>query len=85
MQGSREHYLKIKAFIYKLDRGRCHLCGENVSYEDAVLDHIIPTAVSGRGAIESSDEYWNLRIAHRHCNIKRGAAKVAGQLRLHFI
>ena len=83
MQASRERYLKMKAFIYKLDKGRCHLCGSSVEYKDAVLDLIIPKAISGRGSVECSDEYWNLRLAHNACNFARGAAKVAGQLRLH--
>ena len=80
---SKVRYLKIKAFIYELDKGKCHLCGGKVKYDDAVLDHIIPISISGRGDIESSDEYWNLRLAHNSCNRKRGAAKEAGQLRLH--
>jgi len=75
-------YKDLKPLIYKLDRGRCHICGKRVSYHEAVLDHIIPYAISGRGNILSSDECWNLRLAHRTCNIKRQAAKIAGQLRL---
>jgi len=77
-----KRYKAIKTFVYKLDNGKCHICGGKVKYDDAVLDHIIPKAVSGRGDTETSDEYWNLSLAHRKCNIIRGAAKTPGQLRL---
>ena len=79
---NRKEYLKLKDKVYALDRGCCHICGRHISYEDATLDHIIPTAISGRGNIESPDEYWNLRLAHQQCNWRRSAAKIPGQLRL---
>lgn len=79
---SRKTYLKLKDTIFALDKGHCHICGKHISYKDATLDHIIPTAISGRGSIESPDEYWNLRLAHRKCNWYRSDAKTPGQLRL---
>ena len=85
MYASRIYYFKIKKYIYILDRGKCHLCKDKVKYKDAILDHIIPIACSGRGIIESSDEYWNLRLAHKSCNSRRGAARTGGQLRLKII
>ena len=79
---TRIRYTALKAQIYGLDKGRCHICGKSVKYHKAVLDHIIPMAISGRGDVESSDEYWNLRLAHRGCNARRAAALIPGQLRL---
>ena len=82
MSVGRKHYEAIKTFVYKLDEGKCHICGGKVSYDDVALDHVIPKAVSGRGNTETSDEYWNLRLAHKNCNAARGAARTPGQLRL---
>lgn len=82
---TRKAYLELKDRIFALDRGLCHICGKCVFYKDAVLDHIIPSAISGRGDLESPDEYWNLRLAHRKCNWRRSNAKIAGQLRLNII
>jgi len=81
---NRNKYKELKDLVFNLDRGICHICGKPVIYEEANLDHIIPTAISGRGVILSPDEYWNLRIAHRGCNWRRSNAKIAGQLRLKF-
>ena len=80
VQLSRENYKRLKEFIYTLDNGRCHICKGQVSFEQAVLDHIIPHA-SGLPT-EAPDEYWNLRLAHRSCNIRRSNGKIPGQLRL---
>ena len=84
MLSNTKRYQKTKLLIYQLDAGRCHICRRKVKYTEAALDHIIPKASSGRGSSQSSDEYWNLRLAHKGCNSKRGAAKIAGQLRLFF-
>lgn len=84
MHSLAKEYKRLKALIYKLDKGKCHICGRKVSYKEAVLDHIVPKAVSGRGSVETSDEYWNLALAHRRCNLKRSNAKTPGQLRLNF-
>ncbi len=82
MDKTRERYLLLKQFVYGLDHGVCHICHKRVAYDKAVLDHIIPKAVIGRPQSECSDEYWNLRIAHKRCNTQRGAALVPGQIRL---
>jgi 5-methylcytosine-specific restriction endonuclease McrA len=79
---NRKRYLEMKKLIYRLDNGVCHICKKKVSYEKAVLDHIIPKAANGRGQDKSSDEYWNLRIAHKSCNSSRTNGRIAGQIRL---
>jgi len=86
---SRKHYILLKEQVYRLDGGKCHICGKRVTYEEAHLDHVIP---SGWGAtteernalpISSSDSYWNIRISHQACNSRRGRGrKIPGQLRL---
>lgn len=65
--------------IYKLDRGVCHICQKHIKLEEVTLDHIIPQSAKVDGL---HDEYWNLKIAHKLCNTKRGAGKIAGQIRL---
>jgi len=82
MQLSKERYHILKTFVFELDIGRCHICNRNVSYGVSVLDHIIPIAAYGRDNTEAPDEYWNLRLAHPQCNIRRSNAKIPGQLRL---
>ncbi|MAF43089.1 MAG: hypothetical protein CMI54_02820 [Parcubacteria group bacterium] len=79
---TRKRYKKLKSFVYLLDRGICHICSRELSYKKAVLDHIIPQSISGNGECLSSDDYWNLRLAHKSCNTIRGNAKKPGQLRL---
>lgn len=63
--------------IYERDEWRCKLCGDPVRLdvhhnhrEAPTLDHITPRLHGG------DDEEDNLRLAHRHCNSRRGAAKV---------
>ena len=80
--GRPQKYRDFRQFIYALDKGRCHICRRRVGLKDSVLDHIIPLGAWGLWGILSSDEYWNVRIAHRGCNSRRGRARVPGQLRL---
>jgi 5-methylcytosine-specific restriction endonuclease McrA len=82
MNLSMKKYRELKNFVYGLDGGKCHICKKPVDYTETVLDHIVPLARSGNGGELTSDEYWNLRIAHRKCNIVRSNAKTGGQLRL---
>jgi len=73
------YYKVVKPFIYTLDKGLCHICKKPVKFNEATLDHIIP--ISGTG-FKTTNAYWNLRLAHHYCNIKRCNGKIAGQLRL---
>jgi len=72
----------VRDLILKLDRGLCHICKRKVAIKDAVLDHIIPKSSYGLYGILTSDEYWNLRLAHKGCNSKRCNGRLPGQLRL---
>lgn len=82
MNLSAKRYQDLKQFIYKLDKGRCHICHTAISYGAAVLDHIIPVNISGREPFVTSDDYWNLRVAHKKCNSRRSNGKLPGQIRL---
>lgn len=65
------------------DKWRCHICGGNVArragtamvMDGATVDHLVPIAAGG-------DHTWsNVALAHRSCNISRGA-RGSAQLRL---
>ena len=63
--------------IYERDARTCGICCEPVdstvpanSRWGATLDHIVPRSSGG------SDDPANLRLAHRHCNSKRGAPEL---------
>ena len=75
-------YTELKDLIYKLDGGVCHICKHKVKYEETTLDHIVPTAISGNRGLLSTDDYWNIRLAHKSCNARRSNAKIGGQIRL---
>ena len=82
MQLSTKIYKALKNCVYSLDHGKCHICRHSVDYKHAVLDHIIPVAIYGRDGGEAPNEYWNLRLAHKKCNLRRSNGKIAGQIRL---
>lgn len=45
----------------------CHICGQPARHDDPLeADHITPVSRGG------SDEFSNLRPAHRSCNRRRG-------------
>jgi len=79
---NRKYYQKVKSLVLSLDHGRCHVCHKKVKPQDLVLDHIIPKSSFGLCGIIPTDEYWNLRLAHRACNASRRDAELPGQLRL---
>lgn len=54
--------------IIERDGMTCHLCHREVGKRDLSFDHVIPLS---RGGSHTED---NLRIAHRICNIKKGAS-----------
>ena len=56
------------------DGWRCHLCGRSVDRllrsphpRSATVDHLVPVSADGDDAPE------NTRLAHRNCNVRRGA------------
>jgi hypothetical protein len=61
------HYIVLKKFLWDRDGGCCKLCGESFTFEQATIDHAVPTKRGGQ------DEMSNLQLAHRLCNISKGA------------
>lgn len=61
--------------VFERDKGRCQICGKQVSFTDASLDHIVPLSRGGK------HEYKNVQLSHRLCNYRRRASGPA-QLRL---
>ena len=59
--------------LARRDGWRCQICGENfpkrrifgASRSAITVDHVRPRCFGG------SDEFSNLRLAHRHCNSER--------------
>ena len=61
------------AKLYERDNGICYLCGGVCEYTDdynsdnyPTIDHVIPIARGGK------DEWKNIRLAHRVCNMAKG-------------
>lgn len=61
--------------VYVADKGICHLCHMPVpadappnTDQAPTVDHLVPTTFGG------TDDERNLRLAHRLCNNRRGAA-----------
>lgn len=46
----------------------CFVCMEPVAYDDASVEHIVPSSKGG------TDDMSNLTISHEQCNIDRGSA-----------
>ena len=68
---------RVDAFaIAERDRWICHLCGKRVPRNTMTLDHLIPISKGG----PHTD--WNVALAHRSCNSRRGAGRTPAQLRL---
>jgi 5-methylcytosine-specific restriction endonuclease McrA len=62
--------------VYARDGGRCHICRKHVARAQATLDHLVPVSKGGDHVI------LNVRVAHRSCNSRRGAGRLAAQLLL---
>lgn len=63
-------------YIGDRDNWTCHICQKHIARQDITRDHLIPVAEGG------SNEASNIRAAHRLCNSKRGAGRIAAQLLL---
>jgi len=60
--------------IWDRDKGKCHLCGREPYLHELCFDHLIPVSYGGLGVP------WNLRVAHRSCNVRRGSGRTPAQL-----
>lgn len=62
--------------ILKRDGYKCHICGRRVAKKNLSFDHLIPLSKGG------AHTKTNIAVAHLLCNVKRGAGRIAAQLRL---
>lgn len=68
---------ELRAKLFELQNGRCHLCGRPMTLERpertrapksfASFDHLTPKSEGG------TSYYTNLKLAHRSCNSRRGS------------
>ena len=72
----KKHSNKSLKLLYKRDKGICHICNKKCDYEDYIykgdtfiagnyypsVDHVIPINKGG------TDNWDNLKLAHRICN-----------------
>lgn len=64
----RKHYsTEQRKMIYKKYDGRCQLCGREIEFQFATLDHVIPLA---QGGIDSLD---NVQLACKCCNRQKAS------------
>lgn len=64
------------AAIVEREKMMCHICGLVIAPDDLSFDHLVPVSAGGPHAS------WNLALAHRRCNSRRGAGRIPGQLRM---
>lgn len=58
-----------KAYLLKMQKGKCTLCGLHFQEWDVIEDdHIIPKTLGGK------DEWKNRQLVHRHCHIVKNAS-----------
>ena len=62
-----------REIVAERDRWRCGICGGKVTMATWSLDHVIPLSKGG------PHTYENVVLAHRSCNSKRGAGRLAVQ------
>jgi 5-methylcytosine-specific restriction endonuclease McrA len=63
------------AVLVERDGGYCGICHKRVKPAERSIDHVLPISKGG------AHSYANIRLAHLHCNVKRGNRGVA-QLRM---
>ena len=63
---------EVKAALWNSRPGQCGICGEELCFEKATIDHIIATTRGG------TDDLSNLQLAHRECNTGKGNRVLEG-------
>lgn len=58
------------------DNWICHICHKTVKQSNWSCDHLIPLSQGGQHT------WLNVALAHRLCNVRRGAGRIPAQLRL---
>ncbi|MBR4178015.1 MAG: HNH endonuclease [Bacilli bacterium] len=76
----KHHSTKSLRELYKRDKGICYICNKPCDYNDYIvknnniicgnnypsIEHVIPISKGG------TDEWDNIKLAHRHCNSIKG-------------
>lgn len=65
---------RIKRSLTAKNGNHCHYCGRPLNNRTATIDHIIPRSRNG------SNHLWNLVLACRQCNVKKGNSILSGGL-----
>lgn len=77
---NKKHSTKSLQKLYKRDKGICYICNTKCDYEDYIIlngtiicgdyypsiEHVIPISKGG------TDDWENIRLAHRKCNNLKG-------------
>ncbi len=81
---NKKHSTKSLQKLYKRDKGICYICGGKCNYEDYIvrdgtiicgdyypsIEHVIPLCKGG------TDNWDNIRLAHRKCNNIKGDKQI---------
>lgn len=62
--------------IKQRDRMMCGICDKRVTMKDLSFDHIIPLICGG------PHTEWNIQVAHRKCNSRKGIGRLPSRIRL---
>jgi hypothetical protein len=70
MTRARRHGAKVVDFVrrrevYERDAGVCHICSEQIDWDDYDMDHLTPLGMGG------DHTYENVKASHRGCNRRR--------------
>jgi len=63
-------------YIFRRDKGKCHLCGKKVDPKNWHLDHLLSLSMGGEHS------YRNVAVTHPRCNLRKGTGRLPSQLRL---
>jgi len=66
---------KLRFKLFKLQNGRCILCGKGMKKNKITLEHLQPRSKGG------GDNLGNLGVAHGSCNSRKGNMSLAEWLR----
>ena len=64
---------KLRWRVYSRDRGQCQYCGEDVSFEDCNIDHVVPWP-------KGLTVFKNLVVACKPCNKLKLAQRIPNKL-----
>lgn len=66
---------KEKREVYKLQKGRCFLCGEPMSFDESTVDHFYPKSLGKKVGNNETSLRGNHTLAHAKCNREKADRK----------